>query len=940
MNNRPNPISLQDRILQEFETNPEKARAILKIFIKNPQNSTESKLELMAQLLQAYGKNVADQVLTGIPTTSKELTPYVEALSLEPPIVEKLLDYLCHKNLLKEKQKGTIYYNLSKNANRRNAFEAQKYYLLKADKDSSLSSIERHTVYYNLGIWFSFKTDDHKQALSYFKAALDMEKKDKAVRANPKQGVLQSLLDQFNCDNLNLGSQLMFFELIINLELQGPQLDKALQVYLDKTLFSVHPPQFTHKYIQDFFRFMEKYPVLKTKIPELVQLILKLPVENCSLGDKANYLFFLGQDQEALELAQAALQNNEDTYSVLLTLAGALLQFNRKNEALPYYQKALLCPSIPADQQELALNQIAYLHAELGNLVASAEAGEALSKLNPNNYYSQISKAIRLFHDRQPEKAKSLFLELREKFSVEKENTIGIYNALFEKKEGFDKEADPSVLVERLGYYTSSGDYAAAEEIGLFLLSQDPTNVFRRLCLIRIYEKQERWDECLKYYLSLNEEQQGRYSFQVAKMSYRLQQYEKAEEMLWAFLKDPTTHSKETSEERKNALGYLLAIYCYESKDIKNEIVKLNKALQDPAFLFLEVEKQYIYISLGILYQSLQQMKEAEDAIQKALLIQEVCNPYFLKFLGLYLYQNNKTEAAIDCLQKAIVEYPHDSDILLALGKALYTAVSPQRKKALSYISKLLRQDPSKLPDILELPLSQKDADILELPLSQKDTDTLLNEFSPQPKKDPQPVSETDSSDEEAIEEKAPASSLGSEALTPPPPAPLVLTPEQIAHRHYQDLKQQLKASLEPEEKNSKEAGWHLPSDFLSVNDPRLFKLAISHHLKGDSYLYAFLDLDVLRKTCDEDLLLHWQKLLEEGNVVGPKGQSVIRWAGPKGQSGIRFFNKQEAAKTGFAGKLKLFHRFYKNTRAYGKLISGPDNIKLFYIDTAVLKAH
>jgi len=919
MNNRPGSLPVHRNIIAEFQKDSVKGKAALQTFLKEvPPPPVISRLQLMAQLLDVCGEKPAILLISDLSSVRGEILDCLVQLSLKPAVVDKLIDFLGRKKykLLREMDKGLLYKKLAFAYNALQDEEGSLHYFLKALGHPHLPPIERHLVHYNVGAVYC-SNGDMQKATAHFQEALRMEKTEKELRKiGNQQYVVALFLEDYYSKQFQPGSEFNCLKLLILLEPQDPRILEAVSTYLDQTL-SLASPEQVCTCINQFFYFKKIYPILQTKLTQFSDRLLQLPEEVCCLKDKVDFLYRLGQFEQAIKLAPLALQKNENDPDLLSCLAGSFHMLGRKEEAFKCYQKVLLCPLIAPHLQQIVSRELAMLSSQLGN---SMDSTEYFAQVNPNDFYVQLIQATTAFHDGKRNKAKKLFHDLKTTFPDRQVEIDSYFNIFWgnEKEGDFNKEASRFILINQAQIRFSEGDYATAEKIALFLISKDPSDsIMITLILAKVYEAQGRWEKALDLYLMLNEKQNGQYSFKIAKANYELHQYEPAEEIIWSFLKDPNSHSKENSQKREQVL-HLLRVMYQEASCFKDAITTLSKALEDLTLSLSDPEKQYIHFSLATLYKKRGQIKETEEALQQALAFGENDDPSFNRFLGLFYYETNRKEEAIEPLKKALSFYSKDIKILFPLGAALYISAPSQRKKALAldYFSTVLRLDPSLFPEIQELRLSEIDSTTLdELIIKDKEIE-----------EPPVPAAETGLrlSPVVEVEEKD-----SPQEIPRMPFAPAVLTPEQEAHQAFQKRKQQLReAASDSKDDDSQESGWNLPSGFLREGDPHVFKLAIAHHLKEESHLYAFLDVDALRKTYpDENLISRWRTLLEQGNVVGKKGQQ-----------GIRFFNKREREQSGYDAKLKLLGLF-GNARAYGKLeVQG--NKKLLRIYYSDLKSH
>ncbi len=895
MNNR-DPFFIHTVIIKQFREDPAQGKQSLKNFLNNNKTSMGSKLRLLALLLNEFGENKSlVQLMTSGLLQSKELPVSLIELafepSVEPPVVDKLIEFLSRKKLLRKEDKGLVYNNLSSSYGHQ---EGELYYLLKAVADDDLSIFDRHDAHYKLSLFYA--ATDMKQAHTQLKMAYDLEKK-KAYGVGRRQNSVSMELMKLFKKTPRFGARLIYLKMLVSLEPQDPQILKTVFSFFEQAL--TLPCSSNLEFFVEFCYFLEICPALKAQNRAVSDRFLKLPDEACSLRSKVNLLSLLEQYESVIQYAQLALQQDEANIEALYALMESLEKLGRYQEALQVCEKISLCPEdseLKSGLKKEALSHSVFLNIQLGNFETSKKSMKDFSQANPDDYDSLLAQALDTLHEGKLRKAKTLFSALMKKFP-EEELTAAYLEAFFEKPDEFNKEADPFILSEQLQFNLEKGNFVLAEKIGLFLFEKAPSEALTICRLWKTYQVQGRFDEGLRLLLSLPPAEQELHRFNIAWTYFNLCEYEKSEELFQSILRDSHPDLLEDRLNRKNTLYLLLDLYT-KTKDFQKGLTQFEALLPS----LVDSEKQIVHLGLAIFYNQLGSKEKLEQEMEQVLALGTLGNlpPTLTRFVGLFFYTRNRIEEALPLFKKYLLSKPKDSHILYMVGSILYNT---HRKKALHYFSTALSLNPALLPYAAELPLAKEDSVALE----------------------------EGAAFEEVEEKEEPTLISLTEPLRPNLPAELMaLTPEQEEHRYYQDLKQQAKNKA-LEEKESEENGWHLPGRFLSENDPWVFKLALASHLKEESCVYAYLDVKALQKYCPEELISRSQAMLQQGKIARRK----------QVDSGVRFFGTEEAAQTGFAGKLKhvgdhgdqrLFG-YWAKARSVG-------NKKLFVIDTVKLKVH
>ncbi len=892
MNNR-DPFFIHTVIIKQYREDPAQGKQSLKSFLNNEKTSTGSKLRLIALLLNEFGesKSLVQLMTSGlsqtkaIPASLKELAL---APSVEPSVVDKLLEFLSRKKLLRKEDKCSVYKSLASSYDLQSG---ELHYLLKAVADDDLNIINRHEVSYKLSLVYT--RSDMEQALTQLKITYDLEKTKAFAVAKKKNYVVTDLLAKFK-KTPSFGIRLIFLKLLVSLEPQDPHIVKTIFSFFEQAL--TLPFSAKLEFVLEFCYFLKICPVLKAQIPAVSDRLLRLSDEACSLRDKVNLLFTLEQYESTIQFTQLALQQDEADTEILFRLMESLEKLGRYQEALQVCEKILLCPQ-ESEFKKGAMSRCIFYNTQLGNFEATKERMKDFSEANPNDYSTLLTQAVKTFYSGKPRRSKTLFLALMKKFPEEKQLTAGYFDAFFEKPDDFNQGANRQLLLEQLQLNLVKKNFALAERIGLFLFEKDPSNMFTVSRLWKIYHVQGRFDEGLRLLLSLPQAEQELHCFNIAWTYFNLCEYEKSEALLQSFLRDSKPHLLEDRPKRENSLYLLMDLYI-ATKDFQKGLTQFEALLP----FLADSEKQIVHFGLAIFYYQLESKEKLAQELEQALALGALGNlpPTLTRFLGMFFYTSNRIEEALPLFKKYLLSKPKDSIILFLVGSILYNS---QRKKALHYFSTALSLNPALLPYAAELPLAKEDSVALE----------------------------EGAAFEEVEEKEEPTLISLTEPLRPNLPAELMaLTPEQEEHRYYQDLKQQAKNKA-LEEKESEENGWHLPGRFLSENDPWVFKLALASHLKEESCVYAYLDVKALQKYCPEELISRSQAMLQQGKIARRK----------QVDSGVRFFGTEEAAQTGFAGKLKhVGDHGDQRLFGYWAKARSVENKKLFIIDTVKMKAH
>src|SRR5690242_11650357 len=110
----------------------------------------------MAQCLNESEDKKAMLLARKLPLDSNAILESLAELALEPALVDKLIEFLSSKKLklVREKNKGLLYYNLFANYTDLKNTEGQFYFLSKAVKHPYLLSNEKHIANYHLGLLY------------------------------------------------------------------------------------------------------------------------------------------------------------------------------------------------------------------------------------------------------------------------------------------------------------------------------------------------------------------------------------------------------------------------------------------------------------------------------------------------------------------------------------------------------------------------------------------------------------------------------------------------------------------------------------------------------------------------------------------------------------------------------------------------------------------